>query len=115
MQSSSPGLLQRALGTVLRLVLLALGALLGLATLALGLMLAFGLVAWALLRGRRPVLDQAFRWRGGRAGFGGRAGARMPPGEIVDAEVREVHDAHDPRDSRGADARQPVLPSQIDR
>ncbi len=125
LHTRSPGLLARALGTVLRLLLLAVGAVVGLATLALGLLLASGLVAWALLRGRRPVLNQAFRWRGPRPGAGG----RVAPGEIVDAEVREVDEAPDARDARdvhagarrGLHARrrlqdvQDVVPLQADR
>ena len=73
---------------VARVLLLALGALAALAAMALGLLLAGGLVAWALLRGRKPVVRQAFVWPG--------RGERVPAqdsAEVVDIEAREVPDA----------------------
>ncbi|MBK9359622.1 MAG: hypothetical protein IPM99_00205 [Rubrivivax sp.] len=73
---------------VARVLLLALGALAALAAMAMGLLLAGGLVAWALLRGRKPVVRQAFVWPG--------RGERVPAqdsAEVVDIEAREVPDA----------------------
>lgn len=73
---------------MLRVLLLAFGALAALAAMAMGLLLATGLVAWALLRGRKPVVRQAFVWPG--------RGARVPPqdgAEIVDIEAHEVPEA----------------------
>ena len=76
--------LKRLLRTLLKLLLLAVGAVLGLFALAFGLLLTAGLVLWALVRGRKPVQVQTFRWRGMP-----RPGAR-PFGEVVDVEAREV-------------------------
>lgn len=73
---------------VARVLLLALGALAALAAMAMGLLLAGGLVAWALLRGRKPAVRQAFVWPG--------RGERVPAqdsAEVVDIEAREVPDA----------------------
>ncbi len=73
---------------VARVLLLALGALAALAAMAMGLLLAGGLVAWALLRGRKPVVRQTFVWPG--------RGERVPAqdsAEVVDIEAREVPDA----------------------
>lgn len=76
---------------VARVLLLALGALAALAAMAamaMGLLLAGGLVAWALLRSRKPVVRQAFVWPG--------RGERVPAqdsAEVVDIEAREVPDA----------------------
>ena len=71
---------------VARVLLLALGALAALAAMAMGLLLAGGLVAWALLRGRKPVLRaQAFRWRGTSP-----RGRSAPPLDVVDIDAREV-------------------------
>jgi hypothetical protein len=70
---------------VTRVALLAVGAVAALAALLLGVALATGLMGWALLRGRRPLVRQAFVWPG-RA-------ARVPPqaaAEVVDIEAREV-------------------------
>ncbi|WP_326534733.1 hypothetical protein [Pseudorhodoferax sp.] len=81
------------LGTALRLLLLVAGALFGLLALAFGLVLAAGLVIWALLRGRRPMVGQAFVWRGPRRPG---AAARPTPGamdDVVDVDVREIRDA----------------------
>ena len=72
------------LRTLFKLVLLAAGAVLGLFALAAGLLLTAGLVGWALLRGRKPLQVQGFRWRGMP-----RPGA-SPSGEVVDVEAREV-------------------------
>lgn len=73
---------------VLRVLLLAFGALAAVMAMAMGLLLATGLVVWALLRGRKPVVRQAFVWPG-RA-------ARVPTpdgAEVVDIEAREVPEA----------------------
>lgn len=81
-------------GRVLR-ALLGLALLVGM--LLLGLAVAFGLVAWALLRGRRPQVARPvwMRGMGGTAGWPGAARrtspARRDAGEVVDAEVvREI-------------------------
>ncbi|MEN9628568.1 MAG: hypothetical protein RJA10_1795 [Pseudomonadota bacterium] len=76
--------LKAVLRTLMKLLLLAVGAVLGLVALAFGLLLTAGLVSWALLRGRKPVQVQAFRWRSMP-----RPGA-TPSGEVVDVEAREV-------------------------
>ena len=69
-----------------RLLLLVVGAVLGLFALALGLLLTAGVVSWALLRGRRPVRVQGFRWQGmARPG-------RAPAGDVVDIEAHEVRE-----------------------
>lgn len=92
------GLPLRALRGAAALLLRAAAALLGLA-LMLGLML-FGLLAggvlllWALLLGRRPavrfgVMPQGAAWQRFRRGVG-RPGQRVPAGEVVDIEAREV-------------------------
>ena len=76
---------------VVRVALLAAGAVAALAAMLLGVVLATGLVGWALLRGRKPVVRQAFVWPG-RA-------ARVPPqaaAEVVDIEAREVPESAAP-------------------
>ena len=97
--------LKGLLRTLLKLLLLAVGAVLGLLALAFGLLLTAGLVVWALVRGRKPVQVQAFRWRGMP-----RPGA-TPSGEVVDVEAREV--GRD-RDREGAD-RVPAARALVDR
>lgn len=77
------------LAGVLRVLLLALGALAAMVAMLMGLLLAAALVVWALLRGRKPVIGQAFVWRGRRS-----QGPSAGVGEVVDAEVREVPDVH---------------------
>lgn len=76
--------------TLLRLSMLAIGLVIGLAALVMGLLLTVGLVGWALLRGRRPVPVQAFRWRGVPRP-GSRPGAAA---EVVDIEAYEVAQPH---------------------
>lgn len=87
----SPRLAGALLRQVLRVVMLVLGAVLTLVLFALGLLLALGLVVWALLRGRRPVVAQAFTWH--RA----RAASRPASADVVDIDAREVHEPRDPR------------------
>jgi hypothetical protein len=71
---------------LLRLLLLVVGAVLGLFALAFGLLLTAGVISWALLRGRKPVRVQSFRWQGmARPG-------RAPAGEVVDIEAHEVRE-----------------------
>jgi len=67
---------------VARVLLLVAGAVAALFAMLLGLVLATGLMGWALLRGRKPVVRQAFVWPG-RA-------ARVPPADVFDIEAREV-------------------------
>lgn len=97
--------LQRGFQLVL-VVLMALFALgLMLAAVVTGVVLTLGLVAWSLVRGRKPSLD-AFQtvYRRARntraagpwqrdAGGGAGAGAGTSAGEVVDIEVREIRDA----------------------
>jgi UPF0716 family protein affecting phage T7 exclusion len=69
-----------------RVLLLATGAVLGLLALTFGLLLTVAVVGWALLRGRKPVRVQTFRWQDlSRRG-------RAPAGEVVDIDAREVRD-----------------------
>ena len=77
--------LQAVSRTVLRLLLLAVGAAVGLLALVLGLLFTVGLVGWALLRGRRPVRMQSFRWRGVP-----QPGGAPDRAEVIDIEAREV-------------------------
>jgi hypothetical protein len=76
---------------LIRLALAVSAFMLLMAALFLGLLLALGLVAWALLRGRRPA-------RGVFKGSFQRARARTarPQGEVIDVEVREVPDSGRP-------------------
>ncbi len=84
--SPAQGVFARLATGVVRVLLLAAGAVAALFAMLLGLVLATGLLGWALLRGRKPVVRQAFVWPG-RA-------ARVPPGaaaaDVVDIEAREV-------------------------
>jgi hypothetical protein len=92
------------LGTVLRMLLGVLAFVLMLGALLVGAVLALGVVAWALLRGRRPgarVFSTSFqRMRRPAAGredpsvrpaWGGQ---NRPAGQgaVIDIEVREVPD-----------------------
>ena len=83
------------------MALFALGLML--AAVVTGVVLTLGLVAWSLVRGRKPSLE-AFqtvyrRARNTRAAgpwqrdAGGGAGAGTSAGEVVDIEVREIRDA----------------------
>jgi len=98
-----------ALSTLLsiaaRLVLAAASIVLFLAVLAAGLVIFGVVLLWSLIRGRKPTLHTAtfrraaeFRSRAFRPGGGmnGMNGGRVPQGEVIDAEVREVPNA-DPR------------------
>lgn len=88
-----------ALGrTVLRLVALLLGLAFGLGLLLMGLCVALIVIAWSLLRGRRP--DVQWTTHGQRAGAAFRRGFGRPvqTGEIVDVELREVREVRDPKD-----------------
>lgn len=80
------GVFARLATGVARVLLLAAGAVAALFAMLLGLVLATGLVGWALLRGRKPVVRQAFVWPG--------HASRVPPGsaaaDVVDIEAREV-------------------------
>lgn len=90
-----------------RLVLAAASIVLFLVVLAAGLVIFGVVLLWSLVRGRKPTLQtatfqraaqfrsQAFR-PGGMNGMNGMNGNRVPPGEVIDAEVREVPNV-DPR------------------
>ena len=65
----------------------ALGFVLMLGTLLLGLLLVAMLVAWGLLRGRRPAAG-VFKSTFERA----RQRSAAPRGQVIDVEVREVPD-----------------------
>jgi hypothetical protein len=73
-------------------------ALLGLAIMAsllvVALMVAFGVLAWALLRGRRPVMAGVLRrggWVAGRPGVPPRSAAsQASTGDVIDIEAHEV-------------------------
>lgn len=88
------GLWQIVLARVVQVFAAVLGVALMLGLMLFGLLAGAVLVAWALLRGRRPAMR-----------FGGMAGGpswqrfraasqspwrRPPPGEVVDVEAREV-------------------------
>jgi len=76
---------------VLRVVLGLVGLVFTLGLLAIGLVAGTALVAWALLRGRRPQGVKFDLRRGGV--FGGAQPGRMAPrGEVVDIEAREIRD-----------------------
>ncbi|MBL0720598.1 hypothetical protein JI742_11955 [Piscinibacter sp. Jin2] len=82
-----------ALGrTLLRVIALLLGLAFGLGLLLMGLCIALIVIAWSLLRGRRPEVQwTAHRQRAGaafRRGFGRPASAE----DIVDVELREVRE-----------------------
>lgn len=82
-----------ALGrTFVRLIALLLGLAFGLGLLLMGLCIALIVIAWSLLRGRRP--DVQWTAHRQRAGAAFRRGFGRPPqtGEIVDVELREVRD-----------------------
>lgn len=65
-----------------RLALVVLSVIVGLAMMALALLVLVGVLAWSLLRGRKPVVDLS-GLRRARRHMGGR-------GEVVDVEAREV-------------------------
>lgn len=82
-----------AASAVLRVAFALAALLVMLAVMGFGLLLGTGLVAWALIRGRRPVMVKAFgpahtRWSEMRAAASRRQGAAQ--GEVVDVEVREL-------------------------
>lgn len=93
------GKLQRGLQLFILLLmgLFALGLML--AALATGVVLTLGVVAWSLLRGRKPSLDTFHtvyrRARNTRAAGPWRRedGTRAGAGEVVDIEAREVTEA----------------------
>ena len=83
--AASPSGLKRLLGVLLRLGVLAVAFVIMLFALVLGMFLALGIVAWALVRGRRPV-PGVFR------AYYQRARNRQTPAEkfVVDVDVVEV-------------------------
>lgn len=70
---------------LLRLALIALTMLVGLALMALALVTVVVLFAWSVLRGRKPAVDLSGLCR---------ARKHMGGGDVVDVEVREVHEVH---------------------
>jgi hypothetical protein len=84
------------LGLVLRMGLGLLAFVLVLGALLVGAVLALGLVAWALVRGRRPsvqVFSSSFqRMRRPAAGSGSGRSAPAAAGAVIDIEAREVPD-----------------------
>ncbi|MBA3598332.1 MAG: hypothetical protein H0W40_13305 [Methylibium sp.] len=94
------GALSTALALTLQLLLTAAGLVFVVGAMALGLALGSVLVAWALLRGRRPVLrygtPPSAAWARFRETASRRRAGHAPrsarQGEVIDAEVREVPD-----------------------
>lgn len=88
-----PTALQSVAHTLMRVLVVVAGAVLAMLALAMGLLLGLGLMVWALLRGRKPVLQQSFHWprRGGMGGGG------SDVADVVDIEAREVRDTPPPR------------------
>ena len=85
--------MQRLLSFLLRLVLLAIGLVFAASLLVAGVVFSLALVAWSLLRGKRP---RVVRFRvDPRSPFGGMRTA--PRGEVVDIEARVVPDAEPPQ------------------
>lgn len=82
----------RLLLGVLRIARVLLGLVLFGGAMLLALLLALGVLAWALLRGRRPVaVRSVWRTAAARQPFGGGAGpASRGSAEVVDVEAREV-------------------------
>ncbi|MFX1678249.1 hypothetical protein PV762_03375 [Mitsuaria sp. CC2] len=84
-----------------RLVLAAASIVLFLVVLAAGLVIFGVVLLWSLIRGRKPTLhtatfQRAAQFRSQAFRPGGMNGNRVPPGEVIDAEVREVPNV-DPR------------------
>lgn len=78
---------------LLRIVLAVATLVLVLFLLSVAVISMLGLLLWSLIRGRRPTVDlsgfaRARQFRAG-AGF---ARARAASADVVDVEVREVHD-----------------------
>jgi hypothetical protein len=91
---SCPNALQRMLSALLRFALVIGGMLLMLGALMVALVLASGVLLWALLRGRRPE-PVNLRWSTvpRPPGFARRASGAVV--EVVDVQVREVHEVRD--------------------
>lgn len=90
--TSLPRALRLLTSRLLGLVIAAFGLAFMLAVLLLGLIAGSVLVAWALLRGRRPTLRFGRSLDGWHRSvrMGPRAGRRAPVGDVVDIEAREV-------------------------
>jgi hypothetical protein len=91
-----PVVLRRLLSLVLRLVVIAAGLVFGAVLLVAGLLAALGVIAWALLRGRKP---RAVRFGMNRrppfgqgSPFGDPRRPAAAPADVVDVEAREVPD-----------------------
>jgi hypothetical protein len=95
-QSSDP--LGRLIRFVVRAVFVAAGAVFFLSLLLAGVIAAVAFTLWSLLRGRRPVavdifrFQQAARERARDGGFGARwsGGAATEAGDVVEVQAREV-------------------------
>jgi hypothetical protein len=87
-------LLRRLPGVLLRVVLGLVGLVFTLGLVTVGLVAGSALVAWTLLRGRRP---QGLRFDMRRGGvFDGARRRTAPRGEVVDIEAREVTELIEP-------------------
>lgn len=87
----TPFTLSGAFAAVLRVFMALAAAMLVVGALVFGLTIGLALMAYALLRGRRPQ-GLRFAWRRGRP-----AHTPRTPGEVVDVEVREVMPHEPPR------------------
>lgn len=81
---------------LVRVLLTIATAVLVLGLMAIALITVLGLIVWSLIRGRKPRVDMG-RFARARQPFGPRATAhRVDPRDIVDVEVREVHETPAP-------------------
>jgi hypothetical protein len=97
--SSSPlsSVLQRAVLTLIGVVLALSGFILMLGAVVVGLIVAAGWFVWSLLRGKPAVPPVRFSWPPPRFGGMGRRSDTPAQGEVVDVQVREVRERGDPR------------------
>lgn len=86
-----------------RLTLLVAGAVFFVSLLLAGMVVAAAFTIWSLLRGRRPTLQDVFRFQRGRPSPFGASPFRTAPidsGDVVEVQAREVMRA-DARVSQG--------------
>ena len=81
------GVIGNWIGAVARVGLALAAALLMVGAILIGMLLGLGVLAFALLRGRRPQ-GPVFVWQ--RRAASARRGPAEPGGEVVDIEAREV-------------------------
>ncbi|MDH4050122.1 MAG: hypothetical protein OEU93_00985 [Rubrivivax sp.] len=93
--SSLSNALQRAVLTLMGVVLALSGFILMLGALLVGLVVAAVWFIWSLLRGKPAVPPVRFSWPPPRFGGMGRRGDTPPQGEVVDVQVREVPERGD--------------------